>query len=345
MTTYKDAGVDVESTDALVENISLLCKSTIRKGNIDAIGGFGGIFDLKKCDYTDPLLVSGTDGIGTKIILGIETNKIDLLGYDLVGMCLNDILCHGADPLFFLDYYASSKVDKKSFLRIIKSITEACKINNCSLIGGETAEMPGIYKGNDFDFAGFCVGAVEREHLLPKHSLMKDGDLLFGIKSSGFHSNGYSLIRKIIKDQHIILEEKPDFNTSHGSIADALMAPTILYYPHLKNLIKNELISGIAHITGGGIVGNVPRMLPKNLSASIKKDTFYSNEIFKWFQNIASISDEEMFKTFNCGLGIVLCVNKNNYKKFVNLISDGDLPIFEIGKIHNTQSDARCTIL
>ena len=345
MTTYKDAGVDVESTDALVENISLLSKSTIRKGSIDTIGGFGGIFDLKKCGYTDPLLVSGTDGIGTKIILGIETNKLDRLGYDLVGMCLNDILCHGADPLFFLDYYASSKVDKKSFLRIIKSITEACKINNCALIGGETAEMPGLYKDNDFDFAGFCVGAVEREHLLPKHSLMKDGDLLFGIKSSGFHSNGYSLIRKIIKDQHIILEEKPDFNTSYGSIADALMAPTILYYPHLKNLIKNDLISGIAHITGGGLVGNVPRMLPQNLSASIKKDTFYSNEIFKWLQNIASISDEEMFKTFNCGLGIVLCVNKDNYKKFVNLISDGDLPIFEIGKIHNNQSDARCTIL
>ena len=345
MTTYKDAGVDVESTDALVEEISLLSKSTVRKGNIDTIGGFAGIFDLKKCGYTDPLLVSGTDGIGTKIILGIETNKLDCLGHDLVGMCLNDILCHGADPLFFLDYYASSKVDKKSFLRIIKSITEACKINNCSLIGGETAEMPGIYKGNDFDFAGFCVGAVEREHLLPKHSLMKDGDLLFGIKSSGFHSNGYSLIRKIIKDQHIILGEKPDFNTSHGSIADALMAPTILYYPLLKNLIKNELISAISHITGGGIVGNVPRMLPQNLSVSIKKDTFYSNEIFKWLQNIASISDEEMFRTFNCGLGIVLCVNKDNYKKFVNLISEGDLPIFEIGEIHNTKSDARCTIL
>ena len=234
MTTYKDAGVDVQATDALVNDISSLSKSTARTGSVDSIGGFGGIFDLKECGYKDPLLVSGTDGIGTKILLGIETNKLDGLGFDLVGMCLNDILCHGADPLFFLDYYASSKVDKTSFLKIIKSITEACKQNNCSLIGGETAEMPGLYKKNDFDFAGFCVGAVERDNLLPKHSLMKKDDLLFGINSSGFHSNGYSLIRKIIKDQNIELNKVPAFKSNYDSIGDALMAPTALYYPFLK---------------------------------------------------------------------------------------------------------------
>ena len=249
MTTYKDAGVDVQATDALVNDISSLSKSTKRKGSVDSIGGFGGIFDLKQCGYKDPLLVSGTDGIGTKILLGIEINKLDGLGYDLVGMCLNDILCHGADPLFFLDYYASSKVDKTSFLQIIKSITEACKQNDCSLIGGETAEMPGLYKENDFDFAGFCVGAVERNNLLPKHSLMKKGDLLFGIHSSGFHSNGYSLIRKVIKDHNIQLEKTPDFETNHNSIGDALMAPTTLYYPILKDLIKNQIITGVSHIT------------------------------------------------------------------------------------------------
>ena len=345
MTTYKDAGVDVQATDALVNDISSLSKSTVRTGSVDSIGGFGGIFDLKECGYKDPLLVSGTDGIGTKILLGIETNKLDGLGFDLVGMCLNDILCHGADPLFFLDYYASSKVDKTSFLKIIKSITEACKQNNCSLIGGETAEMPGLYKKNDFDFAGFCVGAVERDNLLPKHSLMKKDDLLFGINSSGFHSNGYSLIRKIIKDQNIQLNKVPEFNSNYDSIGDALMAPTALYYPFLKELIKSQLITGISHITGGGVLGNIPRMLPKHLNATIHKDKINPNAIFEWLQKIGNITDTEMFKTFNCGLGVVLSVQKNNYKNFINTILDKNLPIFEIGHIDDVKINDRCQVI
>lgn len=345
MTTYKAAGVDVQATDALVNDISSLSKSTARTGSVDSIGGFGGIFDLKQCGYKDPLLVSGTDGIGTKILLGIETNKLDGLGFDLVGMCLNDILCHGADPLFFLDYYASSKVDKTSFLQIIKSITEACKQNNCSLIGGETAEMPGLYKKNDFDFAGFCVGAVERDNLLPKHSLMRKDDLLFGINSSGFHSNGYSLIRKIIKDQNIQLSKVPEFKSNYDSIADALMAPTALYYPFLKDLIKSQLITGISHITGGGVVGNIPRMLPKHLNATIHKDKINPNGIFEWLQNIGNISDIEMLKTFNCGLGVVLSVQKNNYKTFINTIVDKNLPIFEIGHIDDDKINDRCQVI
>ena len=345
MTTYKDAGVDVQATDALVNDISSLSKSTVRTGSVDSIGGFGGIFDLKECGYKDPLLVSGTDGIGTKILLGIETNKLDGLGFDLVGMCLNDILCHGADPLFFLDYYASSKVDKTSFLKIIKSITEACKQNNCSLIGGETAEMPGLYKKNDFDFAGFCVGAVERDNLLPKHSLMKKDDLLFGINSSGFHSNGYSLIRKIIKDQNIQLNKVPEFNSNYDSIGDALMAPTALYYPFLKELIKSQLITGISHITGGGVLGNIPRMLPKHLNATIHKDKINPNAIFEWLQKIGNITDTEMLKTFNCGLGVVLSVQKNNYKSFINTILDKNLPIFEIGHIDDVKINDRCQVI
>lgn len=345
MTTYKDAGVDVQATDALVNDISSLSKSTARTGSVDSIGGFGGIFDLKECGYRDPLLVSGTDGIGTKILLGIETNKLDGLGFDLVGMCLNDILCHGADPLFFLDYYASSKVDKTSFLKIIKSITEACKQNNCSLIGGETAEMPGLYKKNDFDFAGFCVGAVERDNLLPKHSLMKKDDLLFGINSSGFHSNGYSLIRKIIKDQNIQLNKVPAFKSNYDSIGDALMAPTALYYPFLKELIKSQLITGISHITGGGVIGNIPRMLPKHLNATIHKDKINPNAIFEWLQKIGNITDTEMLKTFNCGLGVVLSVQKNNYKNFINTILDKNLPIFEIGHIDDVKINDRCQVI
>ena len=343
MTTYKEAGVDIESTDALVEDISSLSQTTARSGIYEGIGGFGGIFDLKKCGYDDPLLVSGTDGIGTKILLGIETDILDGLGHDLVGMCLNDVLCHGAEPLFFLDYYASSKIDKKSFLRIMKSITEACKINNCMLLGGETAEMPGLYKENDFDFAGFCVGAVERKKILPKKNIMKEGDLLFGIKSSGFHSNGYSLIRKVIRDTKVELNSSTDFNSNFKTNATALMAPTRLYYPYLKKLLETDLLNGISHITGGGITGNVPRMLPEELSANINKDLFFKDDIFEWFKNLSNISNDEMYKTFNCGLGLVVSVAKENYDQFTNVIQNENLEIFEVGLVEAADS-VRCKI-
>ena len=343
MTTYKEAGVDIESTDALVEDISSLSQTTARSGIYEGIGGFGGIFDLKKCGYDDPLLVSGTDGIGTKILLGIETDILDSLGHDLVGMCLNDVLCHGAEPLFFLDYYASSKIDKKSFLRIMKSITEACKINNCMLLGGETAEMPGLYKENDFDFAGFCVGAVERKKILPKKNVMKEGDLLFGIKSSGFHSNGYSLIRKVLRDTKVELNSSTDFNSNFKTNATALMAPTRLYYPYLKKLLETDLLNGIPHITGGGITGNVPRMLPEELSANINKDLFFKDDIFEWFKNLSNISNDEMYKTFNCGLGLVVSVAKENYDQFIDVIQNENLEIFEVGLVEAANS-VRCKI-
>lgn len=343
MTTYKEAGVDIESTDALVEDISSLSQTTARSGIYEGIGGFGGIFDLKKCGYDDPLLVSGTDGIGTKILLGIETDILDGLGHDLVGMCLNDVLCHGAEPLFFLDYYASSKIDKKSFLRIMKSITEACKINNCMLLGGETAEMPGLYKENDFDFAGFCVGAVERKKILPKKNVMKDGDLLFGIKSSGFHSNGYSLIRKVLRDTKVELNSSTDFNSNFKTNATALMAPTRLYYPYLKKLLETDLLNGISHITGGGITGNVPRMLPEDLSANINKDLFFKDDIFEWFKNLSNISNDEMYKTFNCGLGLVVSVAKENYDQFIDVIQNENLEIFEVGLVEAANS-VKCKI-
>lgn len=343
MTTYKEAGVDIESTDALVEDISSLSQTTARSGIYEGIGGFGGIFDLKKCGYDDPLLVSGTDGIGTKILLGIETDILDGLGHDLVGMCLNDVLCHGAEPLFFLDYYASSKIDKKSFLRIMKSITEACKINNCMLLGGETAEMPGLYKENDFDFAGFCVGAVERKKILPKKNVMKEGDLLFGIKSSGFHSNGYSLIRKVLRDTKVELNSSTDFNSNFKTNATALMAPTRLYYPYLKKLLETDLLNGISHITGGGITGNVPRMLPEDLSANINKDLFFKDDIFEWFKNLSNISNDEMYKTFNCGLGLVVSVAKENYDQFIDVIQNENLEIFEVGLVEAANS-VKCKI-
>ena len=258
-------------------------------------------------------------------------------------MCLNDVLCHGAEPLFFLDYYASSKIDKKSFLRIMKSITEACKINNCMLLGGETAEMPGLYKENDFDFAGFCVGAVERKKILPKKNVMKEGDLLFGIKSSGFHSNGYSLIRKVIRDTKVELNSSTDFNSNFKTNATALMAPTRLYYPYLKKLLETDLLNGISHITGGGITGNVPRMLPEELSANINKDLFFKDDIFEWFKNLSNISNDEMYKTFNCGLGLVVSVAKENYDQFIDVIQNENLEIFEVGLLEAANS-VRCKI-
>ena len=205
MTVYKEAGVDVLSTDKLIKKIVSLCSKTNRPGKMGKIGSFGGMFDLKMCKYKDPILITSSDGIGTKTILGISENKLDGLGFDLVGMCLNAIICHGAEPLFFLDYFASSKIERSSFIKIFNSIAAACKENNCLLIGGETAEMPGVYKDKDFDLAGFCVGAVERKKMLPRRDRIKPGDIILGLPSSGFHSNGYSLIRKVIKEQNISL--------------------------------------------------------------------------------------------------------------------------------------------
>ena len=319
MTNYKDVGVNIEATDEMIEDISSYSKKTSRVGEVSGIGGFAGIFDLKKCGYNDPLLVTSTDGIGTKILLGIETGFLDGLGYDLVGMCLNDILCHGADPLFFLDYYASSKIDKKSFLQVVKSIAKACKDNNCLLIGGETAEMPGVYKSKDFDLAGFCVGAVERQNLLPKKKAMKEGDILIGVSSSGFHSNGYSLIRKVLIDHNINLSDPTPFDSIYKNLGNAIMEPTKQYYSELKPFINQNIIKGIAHITGGGLISNVPRILPDHLGAKIEYEHLPKPKIFHWFKNIAELSDDDMFKTFNCGIGLVLVIDEKNHDTFFNL--------------------------
>ena len=230
MTVYKESGVDIISTNKLTKKIVSISSKTNRPGKMGKIGSFGGMFDLKMCKYKDPILVTSSDGIGTKTILGIAANKLDGLGYDLVGMCLNDIICHGAEPLFFLDYFASNKIEKTSFIKIIASISSACKENHCLLIGGETAEMPGVYKDKDFDVAGFCVGAVERKKMLPMMDRIRHDDIVLGLRSSGFHSNGYSLIRKIIKEQHISLHDKPPFETNDRNLAVTLLRPTKLYY-------------------------------------------------------------------------------------------------------------------
>jgi len=343
MTTYKDAGVNIGETNSMLEDISSYSKKTSRIGEMSGIGGFAGIFDLKKCDYIDPLLITSTDGIGTKILLGIETGILEGLGYDLVGMCLNDIICHGADPLFFLDYYASSKIDRISFLQVVKSISNACKDNNCLLIGGETAEMPGVYNSKDFDLAGFCVGAVERKKLLPKKTEMKEGDILIGASSSGFHSNGYSLIRKVIKDKKINLNRPAPFDSKWKNLGNAIMEPTKQYYSELKPLINQNIIKGIAHITGGGLIGNVPRILPNNLGAKIEYKELPNSKIFNWFKKIANMTDNEMFTTFNCGIGLVLIIDEKNYETFLSLTKENK-NFSKIGRLIKSNKPNDCFI-
>jgi len=333
MTVYKEAGVDIHSTDNLIKKVIPISSKINRPGKIGKIGSFGGLFDLKACKYKDPILVTSTDGIGTKTLMGISENKLEGLGYDLVGMCLNDIVCHGAEPLFFLDYFASSKIEKNSFIKIIKSITAACKENNCLLIGGETAEMPGVYKEKDFDLAGFCVGIVERKKMLPKMNKIVPGDIIIGLPSSGFHSNGYSLIRKVIKDKNISLKEKAPFESKDKSLADILLKPTKLYYNIIVKVTKFLDIKGIAHITGGGLTGNIPRIIPKKLSFGLNLKNLPNNALFSWFQNISNLSDEEMLSTFNCGIGMALIVSKKDLKKIEKILKKEKENFFIIGEI------------
>jgi phosphoribosylaminoimidazole synthetase len=345
MTVYKKAGVDVLSTDKLIKKIVPLCSKTNRPGKMGKIGSFGGMFDLKMCKYKDPILVTSSDGIGTKTILGISENRLDGLGFDLVGMCLNDIICHGAEPLFFLDYFASSKIERSSFIKIIKSIAAACKENNCLLIGGETAEMPGVYKGKDFDLAGFCVGAVERKKMLPKMDRIKPGDIMLGLPSSGFHSNGYSLIRKVIKEQNISLNDKPPFKSNDKNLAVTLLKPTKLYYNLIVQIIKSIDVKGIAHITGGGIIGNLPRILPKKLSVKLDLNNFPKDNLFSWFKNISKLDDHEMLSTFNCGIGMAIIISKKDFVKSQRFFKNKKEKFFIIGQIiKSKKNEARCII-
>ena len=345
MTVYKRTGVDVASTDNLIKKITPICSKTNRPGKMGKIGSFGGMFDLKMCKYKDPILVTSSDGIGTKTILGISQNKLDGLGFDLVGMCLNDIVCHGADPLFFLDYFASNKIEKTSFIKIIASISAACKENHCLLIGGETAEMPGVYKDKDFDLAGFCVGVVERKKILPTMDSIKPGDIVLGLRSSGFHSNGYSLIRKIIKEQNISLNDKPPFKTKDKNLAVTLLRPTRLYYNLITKLIKFIKVKGIAHITGGGLIGNLPRIIPKKMSIKLNLINFPKDNLFTWFKKISKLSDYEMLSTFNCGIGMSFIISKKDLKKTEKFFKNKKEKFFIIGQIvKGLKSEERCII-
>jgi len=308
--TYKDAGVSIDEGEKLVEQIKPMVKKTHRPGVMGTIGGFGGAFDLKATGMIDPVLISGTDGVGTKLRIAIDTGILDTVGIDLVAMCVNDVLANGAEPLFFLDYFATGHLDTKKAAKVISGIAKGCELSGAALIGGETAEMPGMYNDNDFDLAGFVVGAVEREKMLPKHEKMKAGDILIGIASSGPHSNGYSLIRKIVDVSDLKWNDASPFMAGK-TLGESLITPTKIYVNSILSLIKDDMLLGLSHITGGGITENTPRMLPKNLSFEIDISSFPRPDVFKWLQQTGKIDESEMLRAFNCGVGMVLAVKQD----------------------------------
>ncbi|MGH1420905.1 MAG: phosphoribosylformylglycinamidine cyclo-ligase [Hyphomonas sp.] len=304
--TYRDAGVDIEAGDELIGAIGPLAKATARSGVMGGLGGFGALFDLKAAGYDDPILVSGTDGVGTKLMLAFDTGRHDTVGIDLVAMCANDVLAQGAEPLFFLDYFATGKLEGGIAEAVIAGIAEGCKQSGCALIGGETAEMPGMYPPGHYDLAGFVVGAVDRSKLLPRMDDMVSGDVLIGIASSGPHSNGYSLIRRIVEREGLSFDDPSPF--SDETLGEALLKPTRLYSAAALPLIKSGLVKGLAHITGGGLTENTPRMCPDHLVPVIDRDSWTPPPVFQWLQKAGNVELDEMHKTFNMGIGLVFAV-------------------------------------
>ena len=309
--TYAESGVSIDAGDALVDRIKPLAAMTRRAGAAADLGGFGGAFDLKAAGYTDPILISGTDGVGTKLKLAIATGKVDTVGIDLVAMCVNDVLAQGAEPLFFLDYLACSKLDPARGEAIVSGIAAGCKDSGCALIGGETAEMPGMYEGDDFDLAGFVVGAAERGRLLPDHDKMAAGDVLIGLASSGVHSNGFSLVRKVVELAGLDWSDEAPFAPGL-TLGEAFLAPPRLYVRACLPLIKSDLLTGLAHITGGGLVENPPRMTPDHLVPHIDYSAWTLPPVFQWLAETGGIEAHEMHRTFNCGIGMLLAVAPAN---------------------------------
>jgi phosphoribosylformylglycinamidine cyclo-ligase len=326
--SYKDAGVDIEQGNELVQRLKKTVSKTHRPGVMGGLGGFGALFDLGSLNYKQPVLVSGTDGVGTKIKLAIENNMHDSIGIDLVGMCVNDLIVQGADPLFFLDYFACSSLDVDIAETVINGIAQGCSLAGCSLIGGETAEMPGMYQTGDYDLAGFCVGVVEKDEIITGENV-SEGDAIISLASSGCHSNGYSLVRKIIDETNQDLSEKLDDKT----LLELLIEPTRIYVKQILGLINELPVKAIAHITGGGLIENIPRVISDNLSVEIDANSWELPPIFKWLQEKGNIETHEMHKTFNCGVGMVICVAQEQKNEAINYLNNIGETAWEIGKI------------
>ncbi len=326
--SYRDAGVDIDAGNELVEKIKRSVASTKRPGVMGSLGGFGGLFELPLERYKHPVLVSGTDGVGTKLKLAIQLGKHDTIGIDLVAMCVNDILVLGAEPLFFLDYYATGALDTEIAADVIEGIAEGCRQSGAALIGGETAEMPGMYQAGDYDLAGFCVGIVEKGQAIDG-SKVEPGDVLIALASSGPHSNGYSLIRKIIE----VSGSKLDQDCNGIPLADALLAPTKIYVSALSGIINNNTVHALAHITGGGLLENLPRVLPGNTCAVIDTGSWTMPAVFQWLQQNGNVEQMEMYRTFNCGIGMVAVVPENAADSIVQSLSENGASAWRLGQV------------
>lgn len=337
--TYRDAGVDIEAGDALVDQIKPFAKRTMRPEVMSSIGGFGSMFAMP-AKFKEPVLVSGTDGVGTKLKLAFQLNKHDTVGIDLVAMSVNDILVQGAEPLFFLDYFACGKLDVGTAADVIKGIAAGCEESGCALVGGETAEMPGMYPAGEYDLAGFVVGCVDKANIIDG-STITDGDVVLGLASSGAHSNGYSLIRKLIEKSGIDMDS--DF---HGQpFKDVIMNPTKLYVKSVLALLETVPVKGMAHITGGGITENVPRVLPSGLTAEIESSSWEMPPLFKWLQQQGNIAPNEMYKTFNCGIGMVMIIAQANAEQAQTILRKYGETVYQIGKIRQQQIGEAATIV
>ena len=331
--SYKDAGVDIDAGNALIEKIKGAAKRTRRPEVMAVLGGFGALFELPT-GYREPVMVSGTDGVGTKLRLALDHGKHDTVGIDLVAMCVNDLIVCGAEPLFFLDYYATGKLDIDTAAAVVNGIADGCELSGCSLIGGETAEMPGMYEGDDYDLAGFCVGMAEKSELIDG-SKVAVGDTLIGLASSGPHSNGYSLIRKVLE----VTNTDPATNKLDGQpLIDLLMAPTKIYVKSLLGLIAQSPVHALAHITGGGLLENIPRVLPDNATAIIDTSAWARPAVFDWLQQGGNIDEHEMHRTLNCGVGMVICVPADTAASALSFLNDNGEDAFVLGTIEESKA-------
>ncbi|MGN6668606.1 MAG: phosphoribosylformylglycinamidine cyclo-ligase [Trinickia sp.] len=337
--SYRDAGVDIDAGDALVDAIKPFAKKTLREGVLGGIGGFGALFEVPK-KYREPVLVSGTDGVGTKLKLAFHLNKHDTVGQDLVAMSVNDTLVQGAEPLFFLDYFACGKLDVETAATVVKGIAQGCELSGCALIGGETAEMPGMYPDGEYDLAGFAVGAVEKSKIIDG-STIAPGDVVLGLASSGIHSNGFSLVRKIIE------RANPDMAADfHGrSLADTLMAPTRIYVKPLLALMQKITVKGMAHITGGGLVENIPRVLRDGLTAELQQSAWPMPPLFTWLQQHGGVADAEMHRVFNCGIGMAVVVAADVADDAVRELSAAGEQVWKIGVVRASKEGEAQTVV
>jgi phosphoribosylformylglycinamidine cyclo-ligase len=336
--SYKQAGVDIDAGNALVEAIKPAVRSTRRPGADAEIGGFGGLFDLKAAGFIDPVLVAANDGVGTKLKIAIDTGRHDTIGIDLVAMCVNDIIVQGAEPLFFLDYFATGRLNVEAATQIVTGIAEGCRIAGCALIGGETAEMPGMYHGNDYDLAGFAVGAAERGTLLPR-SDVEAGDTLVAIASSGCHSNGYSLVRRIVELSGLDWFMPAPWDEK-VSLSDALLVPTRIYVKPLLAALKQGLgIKAMAHITGGGFIDNIPRMLPDALAANIDLGKISTPPVFRWLAKVGGMTEREMLRTFNCGVGMLVAIAASDAEALVEQLNASGEKAAIVGELRERSGD------